>query len=201
MTKLAKEGFYVVSFDSLSHGQRDSGKHSFYEIVVQNGYDVQTLIDYYEEIDLVDEKNYGVTGFSMGGLSSYWIGAYAKYRPKIIAPIASAGDYTNIFDLYLTKAVVENGISVEEMEITEELRTFVNDNNPANNIAGFKDTYVLISHGMSDELIYYNYDESFFNLLTKYGVKGELMLYENIGHQIPEEFVPYLINKFNEHLK
>ena len=202
LTKFAEQGFYAVSLDASGHGKRTDGSHMFYEIVVQTGYDCMMLIDYYAKDELVDENNYGVTGFSMGGMTSYWLAAYSEYRPRIIAPMCSSADFIAIKDLYLTNTLVENGESqvLQDYDNSKMLK-FMEENDPASNIDGFKGTYVYIAHGTADELINFEIDRIFYNELVQSEINCDFKLYEHVGHAIPNDFIPYLLSKFKSVLQ
>lgn len=198
LSQFANNGFHAVAFDASGHGTRNDGAQSFYDIVLETGYDCEILLAYFSQDEMIDVNNYGVVGFSMGGMSSYWLAAYGEYIPKIIAPIASAADFTAIQDLYLTDTIVENGVTTTDQRIHENSLKILQEINPINNIARFADTYTLICHGKADDLIPYTIDEAFYGQLQELGYPTELYLYDDVGHVIPSDFVVVLINKFKE---
>lgn len=196
----AQNGYHAVAFDAMSHGTRNDGRHAFYDIVEQTGKDSENLLAYFSQNELIDVNNYGVVGFSMGGMSAYWLSAYGKYMPDIIAPIASTANFEAIKDLYLTDTYVENGQTSEDSSKHSANIRLLQDINPINKIERFANTYTLICHGRNDELIPYTIDENFYYQLKEKGYNAQLNLFD-CGHIIPSEFVPILINKFNEVLK
>lgn len=198
LSQFANNGFHVVAFDAAGHGTRNDGAHNFYDIVVQTATDCNTLLGYFAQNEFIDANNYGTVGFSMGGMSSYWLAAYAGAQPKIIAPIASTPDFLMIQDLYLTDTIVENGVGNTDANIHAAMLEVMNNNNPAYNIDNFANVYTLICHGRADELIPYAIDENFYNQLVEKGHSAQLNLYDNVGHVIPSDFVPVLISKFKE---
>lgn len=198
LSQFANNGFHAVAFDAAGHGTRNDGAQSFYDIVLETGHDCEILLAYFSQDEMIDVNNYGVVGFSMGGMSSYWLAAYGEYIPKIIAPIASAADFTAIQDLYLTDTIVENGVTTTDQRIHENSLKILQEINPIDNIARFADTYTLICHGKADDLIPYTIDEAFYGQLQELGYPTELYLYDDVGHVIPSDFVVVLINKFKE---
>ena len=196
----AKNGYHVVAFDAMGHGSRNDGSHAFYDIVWQTGQDVELLLAYFSQNEQIDVNNYGVVGFSMGGMSAYWLAAYGRYMPNIIAPIASSADFGAIQDLYLTDTIVENGQTTVDTSKHDANVRLLQSIDPINKIDRFKDTYTLICHGKNDELIPYTIDENFYYQLKEKGYDTQLNLYD-VGHIIPDEFVNVLINKLNEVLK
>lgn len=198
LSQFAQNGFHAVAFDASGHGTRNDGAQSFYDIVLETGYDCEILLAYFSQDEMIDVNNYGAVGFSMGGMTSYWLAAYGKYIPRIIAPIASAADFTAIQDLYLTDTIVENGATTTDQRIHENGLKILQEINPINNIERFENTYTLICHGKADDLIPYTIDEAFYGQLQELGYSTELYLYDDIGHVIPSDFVVVLINKFKE---
>ena len=198
LSQFANSGFHAVAFDAAGHGTRNDGAHNFYDIVVQTATDCNILLGYFAQNEFIDANNYGTVGFSMGGMSSYWLAAYADAKPKIIAPIASTPDFLMIQDLYLTDTIVENGVGNTDADIHAAMLEVMNNNNPSYNIDSFANVYTLICHGRADELIPYTIDENFYNQLVEKGYSTQLNLYDNVGHVISSDFVPVLINKFKE---
>ncbi len=91
--RLARLGFYFVSFDPILHGERyarrldhahepaqggiyppetglDTGV-TFFHVIHQCALDIRTLIDHLAADPRADTANCGVTGLSMGGCASY----------------------------------------------------------------------------------------------------------------------------------
>ena len=196
----AQNGYHAVAFDAMSHGTRNDGRHAFYDIVEQTGKDTEVLLAYFSQNELIDVNNYGVVGFSMGGMSAYYLAAYGKYMPRIIAPIASTANFEAIKDLYLTDTYVENGQTSEDNSKHSANVRLLQEINPINKIERFANTYTLICHGRNDELIPYTIDENFYYQLMERGYATQLNLFDT-GHIIPDGFVPVLINKFNDILK
>lgn len=191
----AQNGYHAVAFDAASHGMRNDGSHYFYEIIVQTGYDCEMLLTYFSQDSEVDVSKYGVVGFSMGGMSAYWLVANGKYKPAIIAPIASTPNYLDVQNLYLTDTVVENGLSGTDESRHDDMIEILSINNPSNNIEAFNNVYTIICHGKNDILISYSFDELFYQELKDRGYMSELYLYD-CGHVIPSEFVPTLVQDF-----
>ncbi|MCI5773765.1 MAG: alpha/beta fold hydrolase [Erysipelotrichaceae bacterium] len=194
LSVLAKNGYHAVAFDAASHGARNDGQHYFYEIVVQTGHDCELLLSYFAQDPKVNVEKYGVVGFSMGGMSSYWLSAYGNHKPTVIAPIASTPNYLDIQQLYLTDTLVEQGVSYDDASKHEEMINNLTINNPINNIEGFAGVSTIICHGKNDELISYTYDEAFYHQLTEKGYSTKLYLFDT-GHVIPSKFVPVLVEE------
>ena len=108
--QLAKLGFYFVSFDAYMHGDRfdskleqlcsgqgdyvypfETGLDIFFlmhEIIVQIAGDIETLITHFDGSSKADTGRIGLTGFSMGGFSTFYV---AANNPDIGVAVPIAG--------------------------------------------------------------------------------------------------------------
>jgi dienelactone hydrolase len=108
--ELAQAGFTLVSFDAPMHGDRYhphlgamvSGEGDYvypvgtgldvffmlHEIIVQAAKDLETLIGYFDAEGKVDTGRIGLTGFSMGGFTTFYA---AANNPRIQAAVPIAG--------------------------------------------------------------------------------------------------------------
>ena len=108
--ELAQAGFTTVSFDAPMHGDRydpylgkmlsgegdyvypiETGLDVFFmlhEIIVQAAKDLETLIGYFDAEGTVDTGRIGLTGFSMGGFTTFYA---AAHNPRIQAAVPIAG--------------------------------------------------------------------------------------------------------------
>lgn len=79
----AEKGFRVLLPEAKFHGERaeevpyETFLLSFWEIVIQNIQDVQTIKEYYEEKGYIDPNRIGVAGTSMGAITT--LGALTQY--------------------------------------------------------------------------------------------------------------------------
>ncbi len=108
--ELAQAGFTTISFDAPMHGDRyhphlgamvrgegsyvypvGTGLDVFFmlhEIIVQAAEDLETLIAYLDEEGRTDTGRLGVTGFSMGGFTTFYA---AATNPRVQAAVPMAG--------------------------------------------------------------------------------------------------------------
>jgi dienelactone hydrolase len=108
--ELAEAGFTTVSFDAPMHGDRydphlgamldgegdyvypiGTGLDVFlmlHEIIVRAAEDLETLIAYFDATGTVDTGRIGLTGFSMGGFTTFYA---AAHNPRIQAAVPIAG--------------------------------------------------------------------------------------------------------------
>lgn len=201
MAMLAKNGYHAVSIDNQAHGDRESKEMSFYGIIKDTMYDVETVLAYYDSLGMLIDNNFVVGGFSMGGMISYMLGAYSSYQPKMIVGISSLGDFESIANSYLMSTRVKDGIAYQDDSFKEENMIIASEVNPAKNIEGFKDNDILIYHSHDDSILPYANEESFYNMLMESGMNVEMVSFADAGHSVPNDFIKVLIERLNEVFK
>lgn len=202
LSRLAENGFFAISYDLYGFGERYSRMITLPEIVSKSGKDIDVLVDYYKNNELINTTNYGITSVSLGGLITYWIGAYANNKPTIIAPAASTPVFENIYNDYLILTSIDDYNMSESYLSYDQTRNLYAINSPTNNSDAFMDMVVYAGHGLEDQLIQY-YDEYYFieELKNRGHKDAELLLFENVGHYYPDGFVGKMLVKFDEVLK
>lgn len=194
-------GFYVISIDLRSHGQRTIEKVTFTDVLTSTGADIDQVIDYAKTNDQIDADNFGMLGFSMGGMICYWYTANGQYTPKIIAPIASTPDWTQLQDTYLVDLIFEDGQStIDTNNHQTEVPKLINAS-PNQNLDEFMNTVLIIGHGGKDELIYPIGDQTFYQeMLNKSHPRAEYYEFPEVQHHIPSDFIPIMIRTFSEEM-
>lgn len=194
-------GFYVISIDLRSHGQRPIEQVTFTDVLLSTGADIDKVIEYAKTNEQIDAENFGMLGFSMGGMINYWYVANGYYTPKIIAPIASTPDWSQLQDSYLVDLLFENGNSTtvtatHQTEVEKLLAA-----SPNQKLDEFMKTTLIIGHGAKDTLILPSGDQTMFNaMLAKSHPRVEYYEIAEAQHHIPGEFIPIMIRTFTEEL-
>lgn len=197
----SQNGFYVISLDLRSHGEREIEKVTFHDVLISTGEDIDKVIEYALTSEQIDAENFGMLGFSMGGMICYWYTANGKYTPKIIAPIASTPDWSQIQDSYLVNLLFENGNSEivtdnHQQEVEKMLAS-----SPINNLDKFMNTTIIIGHGGLDDLIYPIGAQTFYQtMLSMNHPKIEYHEYPDVQHHTPNDFIPIMVNTFTNAL-
>ena len=124
--EIARRGIRVIIPEALYHGKRTDGltleAHTldFWQIVKNSVEEFPQIINYYSELELVDQDNIGVSGLSMGGITTAAIlAAYPDVKAGNI--LMGAPDFKEFGD-YLATAGEQAGYQMRG-EIEAELAT------------------------------------------------------------------------------
>jgi len=98
--ELARHGYVTLCIDLLTDGERIKPgervmdtrgfylKHPEWSIVGKNTWDIMRSVDFLQTLDFVDGKSIGTIGWSLGGHTSLFAGAF---DPRIAAAISNGG--------------------------------------------------------------------------------------------------------------
>lgn len=106
--ELAKQGIRALLPDALYHGERQVGpsvEHhyaEFWDIVIQNIEEFPMLVDYFVTKGLADWEHVGVTGLSMGGITTCGLFA-SEPRIKAASCLMGAPNYSEFMDMLVSE--------------------------------------------------------------------------------------------------
>lgn len=198
MTYLAKSGYHVISIDAPSHGERKDAALPFFDIVQKTTKDLEIVIDYFIENNIIKNNDFAVAGFSMGGMSAYYLGTSSTFRPKLIVGMSTCGDFSSLEENYLMKTVVDNGIGIQDDQSFDTNLEIAKQIDPSNNIKKLKDVNIAICHSYDDPIIPFDSENGFYLDLLTNRVNAKIVTYENTGHSIPSDYLPVLLQQLNE---
>lgn len=116
--RLAKSGFFFLSFDCMDHGERkdkfsqhqnnkfgsvypaDTGLDTYvhmHEVIVSTKKDINVVLDSLQNNQRIDLDRIGLTGFSMGGYATFYNIAYSEII-MAAAPIAGKPAFKKAWD-------------------------------------------------------------------------------------------------------
>lgn len=171
---LAKKGFYYVSIDCKDHGMRkvntetnkfsnvfppDTGLDSYvhmHEVIEQSAFDIQSLIEYFKSRDEIDKNKIGISGFSMGGYTTFYI---AANNPdiKVAVPIAGKPSFTKAWkDSILSTGTYEQWrepIQNAEKEIAKRT-DYIEMIDPYEKLSNFSPKPLLMINGVKIQIHY-----------------------------------------------
>ena len=209
---LAKKGFYYVSMDCKGHGERkwknesnrftpvfpqDTGLDTYvhmHEVIEQSAIDIQYLIDYFKGLEKIDTTKIGLSGFSMGGYATFYIGANNP-DIKVAIPIAGKPSFTKAWIDSITSTATYEQWRTQILDVQKEVekRTeYFQLLDPLEKMSGFFPKPLLIINGDQDT------DSPYFYSLELY--KDLFPLYA----EQPDNFklsMPFVNHQFNYNMK
>lgn len=185
LIQLAESGYYAVAFDNRLHGERlvagiqsaafedEKVGLSVILAIIETANDVKLLIDHFSTTECIQPHRIGMAGVSMGG--------FITYRALVIDKrirFAAAMLATPCWD-----EVPEN----LPAELRQRLQAYCAQYSPANMLAMFYPTAILIQNGEEETHFDLMRVKKFAeNLLPYYKDDPERMqcvLYPNVGHE------------------
>lgn len=190
---LAEHGIASIRFDFLGSGESDG---CFTDMTFSNEAEQASLImDYFQDLDKIDEKNIILLGLSMGGaLAGYLAGIrsseleglvlwapagemryFIEKREKEIESGEITGDMMDISGLLLGEGFIEDVRSLTIMEQT----------------AGYKGEALLV-HGTGDTVVPVDVSQRYLQL---FGSHGKLVLIDEADHTF--QGIPWIEKLFD----
>ena len=226
--ELAKQGFYFVSFDAYMHGDRfnsrleqicggqgdyvypfESGLDIFFlmhEIIVQIAGDVETLIAHFDGSNEVDTSRIGLTGFSMGGFSTFYV---AANNPDIgvAVPIAGIPGFAARWsDVVLEASSYEQWARVmgQAQAETEKRTTYMEAIDPFEKMASFHPKPLMMISGDKDTDSPKKYSLDLYRKLKPlYAAcpdRLRLNIHDEAGHQLTSRMIEDTCSWFCLHM-
>jgi pimeloyl-ACP methyl ester carboxylesterase len=199
MTTYAEEGYVCVTLDIKGNGERTSDQTIMsVQATVDTGNDINTLIEYYQTMPFANTNQIALVGLSQGGSVAYWYAAYGRYPLSALVVGSTTADYT----CYIDDSSITNGISGNSIWTQKQLDDFIAINNPVNNREAFDQLPILSGHGMDDPLVPTTGDEEMEQYLYSVGNQNASFYYfEQVGHEVPEEFMQKVLPFVQKYLK
>ena len=177
---LSKQNIASIRFDFLGSGESDG---SFTDMTFSNEVEQASIImDYFKNLDNIDENNIILLGLSMGGALAGYLAGSRSSELKGLVLWAPAGEMRLLIDKR-EKEIESGEITVDIMDISG-LRLgegFIEDVRQINifeKTAGYTKE-VLIVHGTSDTVVPVAVSEGYLQL---FGNRAELVLINGADH-------------------
>lgn len=191
---VAKKGFLVIVPEIIYHDTRNLLDNHFNKEIIQH-YFWKTIVESIEEFDEFAEelgvplKKTILVGSSMGGFIANGIFASSKYLGGLVN-INGSGSFL-LSEKLFRKMDNRPDIPVEEEQLLNKYNPVRRKN------CG---SPVLLMHGDSDRTVPVDGQRDYFNHLTE--VEGrndvDLLIYENINHQVSLEMLKDLMGWLNK---
>ena len=227
--RLAELGFYVISLDAFMHGERfdeslkdvwepkpnyvyppDSGLDVFYllhKIVVHTANDIGALIAHFAKDARVDTERIGITGFSMGGFTTFYATANL---PQIKAAVPICGvptfaarwaDVTLEASSYLQWADTMTQAEAETAKISAFMRSI----DPARKLEAFYPKPLMMISGDRDIDAPKKYSVNMYRALKPlYAEQPErlrLSIHDDAGHELTLAMMQEVCDWFCKYLR
>ncbi|WP_041556241.1 prolyl oligopeptidase family serine peptidase [Carnobacterium sp. 17-4] len=205
--EIAKKGFRVLIPEAYLHGERSQGapvterSMEFWDVVQHSIVEFPTIIDHYVNAGLTDQNRIGVSGLSMGGVTT---SALLTQYPWIKTAVVLMGSPAPIpFSKWLLTSKWQQGVEIDfESEqfapAIESLKAISLDLQPEK-IDG---KFIHFWHDEDDELVPYQPTFDFYKKIKDqdYGQHVSFTTTEGYGHHVPYIISVETAEFFNKHL-
>lgn len=201
--EIAKKGFRVILPDALYHGDRQEGDVKghvleFWKIVLNSVKEFPTLVDYYRENVGIKDGFVGVSGLSMGGITT---NALMTTHPWINAGVCLMGSPKPV--KFAKKLVADAATQVKGMPDTEVDKQIsaLEPFDLSLNLEKLASRPLHFWHGTADKMVPYQDTVDFYreNIGKSYTENVTLTTTENAGHKVSQETTLEMANKFNQY--
>lgn len=205
--ELAKKGFRAVLPEAHLHGERDEeGKgledqSIFWDVVEQNVRELPLLFKYYVSNGLTDPEKFGVSGLSMGGITTCAALTQYEFIHSAVVLMGSPSPVPFTEWLLTSKQAYEQEGTPEPNEVKEALTQLksIALNEQPEKIAGRP---VHFWHGTKDEVVPFHFTEEFIEQISMqpYAESVSFSVGHGVGHKVPYSVSVQMAEFFEKHL-
>jgi uncharacterized protein len=204
---LAEKGFRVILPDAIHHGEREGsiqGKKRdalFWNIVLQSIQEIKLLKEELKERSLLHKERIGISGTSMGAITSY--GALSQYN-WIDAAVAYMGTaYFQSFVNVQIQMLEDSGYPLDKDVVNKTLQK-LQSVDLSQRFESLKERPLFIWHGEQDEVVPFDYSNSLYkDLQHYYKAQPENLKFlsePKTAHKVSRAATLAGVNWFSEHL-
>ena len=205
--EIAKKGFRVLIPEAYLHGERSQGapvterSMEFWDVVQHNVMEFPALIEHYVEVGLADQEQIGVSGLSMGGVTTCALLTQYFWIKTAVVLMGSPSPIP--FSKWLLTSKWQIGVEIDfESEqfapAIESLKPISLDMQPEK----IDEKFVHFWHDEDDDLVPYQPTFDFYKRIKdqEYGKHVSFTTTEGQGHHVPYMISVETANFFEKHL-
>lgn len=201
---LSCHGFMAVIPEAIHHGERgsidywsaDSGFKYFWPTVENSIKEFKVVLDYISSNYNIDENRLGVTGHSMGAITTS--GIIANYKNIKAAVTMDGTGAWKEFTLELLGAEFDS-----LQDDLKSILTELHEISPINKIDTFNNLPLLLLHGEKDTVVPITSDNHFFEALKKSYDKGaplKMITFDRLNHFVTQGYINEMISWFENYI-
>ncbi|WP_067730689.1 esterase [Oceanobacillus damuensis] len=204
---LAEKGYRVILPDSMYHGEREPNvpalkkQISFWEIVMRNVQELQTIKNFLDKQQLLLDNRFGVAGTSMGGITTS--AALTQYPWIKTAAILMGSPKITTF----AKTLVESFKKMGDLPVTDEMIESMYKRLEKMDLSlqpeKLNDRPLLFWHGENDSVVPFDHSFTFFDETVQlYKNKEHIHFIKepNTDHKVTRHAILETVKWFEKHL-
>lgn len=205
---LAEKGYRIILPDSILHGEREEDLSAserqlrFFEIVLQNIEDLQTIRKTLKERSLLTQERIGVAGTSMGGITT--AAALVKYDwIKASAVLMGSPNLTDYAHALIEEAKKGNrNLSLTEEDL-DRLMASLESLDLSKQLDRLFERPIFFWHGEKDNVVPFSHSYDFYTKATQYYKNPENIRFlreVGRGHKVSRFAILETVNWFEYQL-
>lgn len=204
---LAEEGYRVILPDSIHHGEREGNISSlkrqvaFWDIVMQNVEDLQTIRAYLQAENLIENDKFGVAGTSMGGITTAAV--MVKYPWIDVAAVLMGSPKPSEFATFMLEQYAKtDNPEIPQKEI-DKLYQELQSIDLSKNMEALNNRPLLFWHGDKDPVVPFDHSFTFYQeAREKYDRNKDIHFIREKGrdHKVSRFAILEVVKWFKKHL-
>lgn len=204
---LAEKGFRVVLPDSKYHGERETEisklrkQISFWDIVIQNVEEVDSIKAYFAEKELLLDNRFGLAGTSMGGITTS--AALTKYPWVKTAVVLMGSPKITTYAKTLVNSFRKMGNLPVSEDTIDELYKQIELYDLSKQMEKLKQRPLLFWHGENDAVVPFDHSFTFYEeaaILYENPDNIRFIKESNRDHKVSRYAVLETVKWFEKHL-
>ncbi|HLR40255.1 MAG TPA: esterase [Virgibacillus sp.] len=204
---LAEKGYRVILPDSIYHGEREfdvsaqKRQISFWEIVMKNVQELQEIVHYFEQKELIANKQIGLAGTSMGGITT--TAALTQYPWIKTAAVLMGSPKITTYAKTLVASLKKTGSLPVSDEVISQLYGQLEQYDLSMQIEKLNERPLLFWHGDNDAVVPFDHSYTFYDEAKEHYQNQENIHFikeANRGHKVSRYAILETVKWFETHL-
>lgn len=180
---LYRQGYAVVTMDLYGHEDISYPSDIYIdEIIGKSTEKINAILGILKDEQLCKTDEFGMYGYSLGGMVGFYMTAYSETAPKVLISLASLPDFAAVMDNSADETALKYCAETNRFERTSpgenlRLRDWMLANNPVDQLDQMTKTAIYMVNGGSDSVMPVMVAETFQNIFKQAG--GTVELYVN----------------------
>lgn len=178
-----KQGYAVVTLDLYGHENVTYDSDIYLDEMLTTSADkINNILHILKGEQLCGAEQYGIYGYSFGGMVGFYLAAYGEVPPQILISMSSLPDFKSILENSYDSLPMKLNAETGQFEKTSPkeylmIAEWMSSNNPVDQIEQMKSTAIYMVNGGKDSIMPIELAEQFQEQFSRAG--GTIQLYIN----------------------
>ena len=178
-----EQGYAIVTLDLYGHENVTYDSDIYIdEMLTMSADKINNILRILKEEQLCSAGQYGIYGYSFGGMVGFYLAAYGEVSPQILISMSSLPDFNAILENSYASIPMKLNAETGQFEKTSPnenlmLAEWMSSNNPVDQLEQMKSTAIYMVNGSKDSIMPIEVAEQFQEKFNRLG--GIIQLYIN----------------------